>query len=240
MLTINHTKGMSHKQDVMLYGCAITRFTDETYQENKDWCDQNGYTKHQCVYNSLSPTPHNMRNIPNLFIIEMNITQKQVVGVGLVKNARYCKQRVRMHSDPKYNYYTYVGNQHMNINDFTELERERIANVLNKCLFTGYTHLIRGTGYSRLPYPLVHKTGRGLARVETKHRDDFIALFRQAFYRHFKKLKLIYSQQKQVEKENGDTEQQREGNHQRPHESYEQGQEGYDWQQEPEQVGEVA
>ena len=200
---------MYHKRDTIYYGCAITRFTDETYQENIEWCRNNGYQHPKCVYNSLSPTPYNMQNIPYLFIIEMNITRKQVVGVGLISNKRYCKKRVKMYSEAKYNYYTFIGCKHMSIDDFTTLEQEKIQSVLDRFLFTGYTHLIRGTGYSRLSYPLVFKTGKGVNRVEITFKDDFVNFFKHAFERHFKKNEIEKMPITDDIKQNGETQQER-------------------------------
>ena len=209
LLTPNYK--MYHNRDTIYHGCAITRFTDQTYEENAEWCRMNGFLRPKCVYNSLLPTPHNMRDIPDLYIIEMNITTKQVVGVGLITNKEYYKKRVKMHSDRKYNYYTYTGKKHMSIEEFTPTEQEKIKGVLDKFLFTGYTHLIRGTGYSRLPYPLVFKTGKGENRVEITYKDDFVTFFKNAFSRHFKKIEIEKIPIINTIKENGDTEQERSG-----------------------------
>ena len=175
---------MSTYKDVILHGCAITRFTDETYRENIEWRRKHNY-EHGCIYNCTTSTPHSMRGIPIIFVIEMNITTKKVIGVGMITNKEYYKKKLHVYNDNQYNYHSYISKYRMEMDDFNDQEKEIITRILEKCLFTGYCHLIRGIGFSQLPHPLVHKTGRGTKRVETRYDENFTLLFKRAFKRHF-------------------------------------------------------
>ena len=55
---------------------------------------------------------------------------------------------------------------------------------LGKYLFTGYSHLKRGTGYSKLPEKIVYKPGKKIAEYEIE--NVYTILFMSAFKRRYK------------------------------------------------------
>ena len=95
-----------------------------------------------CIYNTTAPMPVSVNNIPNIFMIEMNITTKTIIGVGFVKNQEDIKRNF-VYSDNKYNLYSYKGKYHINKDEFSEEEILMIED-LEVVLFTGYCHMIRG------------------------------------------------------------------------------------------------
>lgn len=164
--------------DINIYECCITRFTNFTWEENTRWRDMNNCLS-GCIYNSTFTLPISIGDIPNVFIIEMNISEKKIIGVGLVKN-RELSIQPRIYTENKHNFHSYKGKYRMDYEDFNEEEKEKLKH-LERFLFYGYSHLIRGIGFSKLPTKLIHKPGKGKDNVEIK--NIYTDMFKKAFKR---------------------------------------------------------
>tara|TARA_Y100000817_G_C16850972_1_gene542067 strand:+ start:1901 stop:2455 length:555 start_codon:yes stop_codon:yes gene_type:complete len=167
-------------RDITLFKCAITRFTDATWEENVEWKRKTQDMEGKFIYNTLSPIPISLGTIPNIFMIEMNISTKQIIGVGLVKN-KLCYKHYKVYSENSYNFYTYITKYHMYRDEFSESTRQLIENELEKSIFHGFGHLIRGTGISKLPEPLKYILGRREMRSIVTFETDFMELFLTEF-----------------------------------------------------------
>jgi len=145
-----------------IYTSAITRFTPETWKENINWCDRQGAR----LYNVPSPIPPSIGTIPYIFMIEMNITDNRIIGVGMIKNKLNLKKRKdKVYSKQQYNLYSYYCKSRLSREEFNE-DEERSLETLEQFLFKGYSHMKRGIGISKLPNTLVYKTSVG------KNGDD--------------------------------------------------------------------
>ena len=58
--------------------------------------------------------------------------------------------------------------------EFSEATRQLIENELEKSIFHGFGHLIRGTGISKLPEPLKYILGRREMRSIVTFETDFM------------------------------------------------------------------
>lgn len=168
------------KPDIIIYECCITRFTNETWKENCLWRENNNDC-FGCIYNSPFTLPGSIKDIPNVFIIEMNISSdsNKIIGIGLVKN-KLLPNTFRVYSDNKYNFYTYKGKYRISREDFNSEELIRIEE-LERFLFKGYSHLKRGIGFSRLPDRLIHHPGKKKDKIEIT--NDYVSIFKKAFKR---------------------------------------------------------
>lgn len=175
----------SRNNDVTLFQTCITRFNNKTWEENIMWRERNNLES-GCIYNTTVPMPVSVKNIPNIFMIEMNITSKSIIGVGLVKNQEDIKRNY-VYSDNKYNLYSYKGKYHIDKNEFTE-EEVLLLEDLEVVLFTGYCHMIRGIGISKLPKRLIHKIGKNENRIETEYPNNYTEMFLKAFRRKYGKI----------------------------------------------------
>ena len=143
---------------------AATRFTDETWRQNKEY-----RCKHDirgCIYGS--PRLIAMIVIPQtpVFVVEMNNTKRRVEGIGMVLNAP-SPYRAWIYNEGRYNFYTYRSNFRL---DRSELENVHIPGhptvgllwFLEQIVFAkavlpngpptlGLRLLMRGHGISRLP-----------------------------------------------------------------------------------------
>ena len=171
--------------DVNIYQTCITRFSDKTWEENTMWRERNDLSK-GCIYNTTSPMPISVNTVPNIFMIEMNITTKTIIGVGLVKNQQEIKRNF-VYSDNKYNLYSYKSKYHINKSEFLQEEIELLED-LEIVLFTGYCHMIRGIGISKLPNKLIHKIGKNENRIVTEYPNIYNEMFLKAFCRKYGKV----------------------------------------------------
>ena len=128
-----------------MYYIACTRFTDNT------WLENSGYRttrKFGCIYGSPVPTNEKYSRDSQFFIIEMNNTSNQILGVGLITNTPQKDRTYIIHNmavaECNYNRYIFKGDKWMGRDNMpTEL-----VEIFEKILFKGKSHLKRIRGIS--------------------------------------------------------------------------------------------
>jgi hypothetical protein len=130
-----------------MYGVLLTRFTNETYAENKRWKENNNV---KCIYGSTLPISDNLPMI-DYFVIEMNNDTNKIIGIGLIE--KLLAPKVKIYSNPYFNRYIYKGKHYFPIEN---IENQEIVLELEKILFYGKTHLKRG-GTTLFPKKLLKK-----------------------------------------------------------------------------------
>jgi len=119
-----------------------TRFTDKTYMEN---CRARKNLNVPCIYGlSKEISPHHPYE--PLYIIEMNNSINQIMGIGIIKK-KISLQKYNIYSDPFYNSYIYKGYQHFSRDDLPLW----MVDELETLLFKGKGHMKRGQGMTLLP-----------------------------------------------------------------------------------------
>ena len=126
---------------------AVTRFNDDTWRENCKFRDKQSYPG--CLYN----TPCVIANIipydTNVIVLEMNNTQRKILGIGMVKN-RIKPKRIRVYNDDFYNQFTYYSKLRIDRKELNDDENKLIT-VIEELIFYGSKHLQRGRGIQKLP-----------------------------------------------------------------------------------------
>jgi len=130
-----------------MYGVLLSRFTNETYTENKRWKENNNV---KCIYGSTLPISDNLPMI-DYFVIEMNNDTNKIIGIGLIE--KLLAPKVKIYSNPYFNRYIYKGKHYFPIET---IENSEIILELEKLLFYGKTHLKRG-GTTLFPKKLLKK-----------------------------------------------------------------------------------
>tara|TARA_Y100000768_G_scaffold178510_1_gene133693 strand:- start:14247 stop:14771 length:525 start_codon:yes stop_codon:yes gene_type:complete len=164
------------------FGCATTRFTNDTLEENRNWCKKHNQV---CIYNSSCPMAASLSDVPYIYVVEMNIETKLVEGVGLILNKNWIDTSYKVYKDPLYNLFTYKSNCRMDRSDFILDNEVEILNLLDKLLFKGYTHVQRGSGFTIMRNKIVFKIGRGEKRIEETYNENWVQFFNKAFIRHY-------------------------------------------------------
>jgi hypothetical protein len=171
---------------IQIYETVITRFNNKTKRENTTWRENNNLES-GCIYNALTTLPVSVKDIPNIFVIEMDIESNIIIGIGMIKN-RLCLNPENVYSEKKFNYYTYKSNYRISSRYFEEIftsEEMKLIKLLENYLFRGFSHLKRGIGYSKLPEKMIFKAGKGIPDQEIP--NIYTKLFMTVFKRHYKK-----------------------------------------------------
>jgi hypothetical protein len=85
-----------------------------------------------------------------VFVIEMNNSRNEIIGIGLIKNKLVTDKVYKVQADSNCNRYIYIGEYHIT-RDILDEYNPFLVYVLEKILFTGYTHSKRGTGLTKIP-----------------------------------------------------------------------------------------
>jgi hypothetical protein len=148
-----------------------TRFNSSTYNELSRFKENNDMGDGISLYGVSYAIPASIPKNKCLFVLEMNNTTNQIMGIGLIKNALAKNQDIEIYSSPKNNAYIYKSNFHVQIrrNDIfdvskhskkhrsefhdyiTEEFRDFVQNILEPSCFMGKSHLKRGGSISRYP-----------------------------------------------------------------------------------------
>ena len=80
---------------------GTARFTTETYNENLRWKKRKNGKEH--VMDLIKKFPKVIPYDSCIFVIEMNNTTNQIMGIGLIKNRFIPSERTRIYSSPCWN-----------------------------------------------------------------------------------------------------------------------------------------
>lgn len=112
------------------------------------------------------------------FVIEMNNSLNQIMGIGLIQNKLVTDKVYKVQSDPNCNRYIYIGDYHMSREQLDEYN-PFLVYVLDVILFKGYTHSKRGTGLTRLPEKVLKLDVCEGLDVKKEIRNVFVHHFRE-------------------------------------------------------------
>ena len=147
-----------------------TRFNSSTYHELTRY-KENHDLNPASLYGVSYAMPASVSQSKCLFVLEMNNTTNQIMGIGLIKNALAKNQDLTIYSTEKNNAYIYKSNFHVELrrNDKFDISkhnrkyrsdfydyvnedfREFVENDLEPSCFMGKSHLKRGGSISRYP-----------------------------------------------------------------------------------------
>ncbi len=153
---------------------VTTRFNNATWAANKAMRDRNPSAK--TVYACMRPLPANIPADINLFVLEMNNSTNQLLGIGLVRN-RPVLGKYAIHHDPQYQFNQYVFLGKMRI-DRTEMDasEQEFLRLLEGLCFYGSMHSKRGSDMTRMPAMLVYRCA---AEFQINLGETVAAMFRR-------------------------------------------------------------
>ena len=137
---------------------GVTRFTDDTYNENQLWKKVKQYNG--CIYGldreiSLS----NFNYMDEIYTIDIRCrpnTKKSpphIYGIGKVRFVTKPEWRSRIYSNQEYNRFVYKGNIYKKREELImDDDSEETIKMLEKMLCTGPKHFKRGDGLTKLTY----------------------------------------------------------------------------------------
>jgi len=124
---------------------GTTRFNNLTFAENQAFRERDGIEG--CIYGLPVPMPRKVRRGELVYVVEMNVETKKIMGVGRVPNFRCNDKTRRIYEERGYNRFIYMGRRRIPVEAIDD--KESLA-ILEKVLFKGKGHMCRGQGITRL------------------------------------------------------------------------------------------
>jgi len=126
---------------------SSTRFNNDTWEQNQNWRIRKKWKG--CIYGTPMEVKQHIYYEANMFVLEMNNSRNEIMGIGLFKNKIY-RKRIKIYDWGNYNRYIYKGKYRLDKKELTE-EEAKIIRVLEILLFKGSRHFKRGQGITVLP-----------------------------------------------------------------------------------------
>jgi hypothetical protein len=130
-----------------MFTVVTGRYNDETWEASVQYRNRK---KFACIYAPpCRLSPQIDLNSP-VFVIEMNNSKNQIMGIGLIKNKLVTDKVYKVQADSNCNRYIYIGEHHIS-RELLDHYNSFLVYVLDEILFRGYTHSKRGTGLTKIP-----------------------------------------------------------------------------------------
>ena len=123
-----------------------TRFTTETFQENKRYRDTHNIP---CIYSSSLPISDKLP-YQDYYVLEMNNSTNRIMGIG--KISKKLEPTETIYSYKYYNRYTYKGTTYAPINqELLPQNYQEIITRIERKIFYGRGHIKRGSSFTSYP-----------------------------------------------------------------------------------------
>jgi len=151
------------------------RFNNETWTSNNNYRIKKNI---KCIYATPFRLTSNIEINSYVYVIEMNNSNNQIIGIGLIKNKIQTNKYYKVQNDKNFNRYIYIGNHH--------IPREIILNfnpqlvfILEEILFKGKTHSKRGSGLTKIPEKILKFDICKNIDIKNEIKELFIYIFRE-------------------------------------------------------------
>ena len=134
-----------------MFTLATTRFNNSTWLENEIMREKYHYKG--CIYCSPQQMSPKIDLNSLVFVIEMNNSTNNIMGIGLVRNAISTDKYYRVYEVGNYNRYTFKGQYRIERDDMDPI----LIKLMETLLFKGKTHSKRGAGILRFPEKMLRK-----------------------------------------------------------------------------------
>tara|TARA_Y100000389_G_scaffold121572_1_gene118995 strand:+ start:709 stop:1185 length:477 start_codon:yes stop_codon:yes gene_type:complete len=154
------------KADEKFY-IGTTRFTNDTYKENKEWREKHNWKG--CIYGLNKRTPRSLPKNALIYVLEMNNEKNEIEGIGLIRN--YIDYRYKAYiykGDPNYNRFIYNSKYRV---DRSNIKYKKVLEILEKLVFYGAGHYKRGQGITTINWD----------KLDTNMKKLLILFFKKLF-----------------------------------------------------------
>jgi hypothetical protein len=129
---------------------VATRFNKDTWKQNCDYRDR--FNMKGCIYGiPREPNEKKYGNFP-LFVLEMNLSEQKIMGIGLVSNKIHLDKRYNIYQDGNYNRYIYKSDYRIDRDELVnDKEGKVFIYVFEKILFKISKRYKKGQGFTKLP-----------------------------------------------------------------------------------------
>jgi hypothetical protein len=135
-----------------MFSIVTGRFNNQTWDYNDKYRKNKNIP---CIYACPNKIASSINYDSYVFVIEMNNSTNQIIGIGLIKNKiRNLDKIFKVHEDINYNRYVYTGLYYICRTILYKYNSELII-MLEDILFKGKTHSKRGMGLTKFPIHLL-------------------------------------------------------------------------------------
>ena len=135
-----------------MYTLSTTRFTNTTWESNKNYRFKNNISG--CIYGSPQEMSPKILYDSLVLVVEMNNDNDRIEGIGLVRNKPYLDKYYRIYDHGDYNRFVYKSNYHIDREKLIRYD-ENLVNLLDYIVFKEKTHLKRGSGFTTITSKLL-------------------------------------------------------------------------------------
>lgn len=129
-----------------------TRFSNETYEQNRLYRELNNIQEY--IYCQRIQIKSQIPLNTLLYLVEMNNSTNQILGIGLIKNFIVTDKCHKVYSSNDFNRYIYKANYRLDREDLLTSNPSLLVALETIC-FKGKTHLKRIPGISVIPDKLL-------------------------------------------------------------------------------------
>lgn len=129
---------------------VATRFNKETWKQNSDYRDR--FNMKGCIYGiPREPNEKIFGNYP-FFVLEMNLSESMIMGIGLVSNKIHLDKRYNIYQDGNYNRYIYKSDYRIDRDELVDDKDGKVfIYVFEEILFNISKRYKKGQGFTQLP-----------------------------------------------------------------------------------------
>lgn len=168
----NQSSNQSSNQPNMFH-LASTRFNTATLSQNMSYREKNNKA---AIYGTIIKIHRKITIGSFLFIIEMNNEENKIEGISLIKNSLVLEKKHKIYENEDYNHYIYGGDYWISRQQILQ-HNSSIAEIFDKILFKGKTHLKRACGITVLNESLFINWKQNIAFWKEEIRQLFIKIF---------------------------------------------------------------
>ena len=149
---------------------GTTRFTNETYKENREWREKHNWSG--CMYGLNKRIPKSVPHEALIYVLEMNNDTNKIEGIGLIRNYINYKQKAYIYKkDPNYNRFIYNSNHRIDTREIKNTTYLKVIEILENLIFYGAGHYKRGQGITTINWK----------KLDEKKKNLFIMFFNKLF-----------------------------------------------------------
>ena len=151
---------------------GTVRFNSDTWVENERWRNENKWDG--CIYGLDKQIPDKVPYGSSIYIIEMNNTTNQIMGIGKIKHIFLSENRTRIYENDNYNRFTYKSEKRIDRKELLKTSQEMIEQI-ELVLFKGSRHFKRGHGVIIIPHDrfgIIHKKKKRKRREHKNTRNQ--------------------------------------------------------------------
>ena len=157
-----------------MFSVVTNRYNNETWELNLNYRKKHNL---KCIYAVSGCISRTIDLNTPVFVIEMNNSVDQIMGIGLIKNKPITEKKHKVQDDCNYNIYNYIGDYHIT-RETLENINPRLVIILDVILFKGKTHSKRGTKLTKIPEKVLSfEICQGLD-IKKEIRNAFISYFK--------------------------------------------------------------